>query len=70
MRKAIEEGFILDVLKNDTPYKLANGGEEWDDRDCGKFCSGRRSFTRPCGRRGRRCCHEPSATAGGGIKKA
>ena len=23
MRQAIEEGFILDVLKNYTPYKLA-----------------------------------------------
>ncbi|WP_200952367.1 type I restriction endonuclease subunit R [Mesorhizobium sp. Root552] len=36
MRQAIEEGFILDVLKNYTPYrlafKLANGGQEWDDR--------------------------------------
>lgn len=37
MRQAIEEGFILDVLKNYTPYalafKLANGGEEMDDRE-------------------------------------
>lgn len=36
MRQAIEEGFILDVLKNYTPYrlafKLANGGQEWDDK--------------------------------------
>jgi type I restriction enzyme R subunit len=35
MRQAIEEGFILDVLKNYTPYKLAfklaNGGEEYDE---------------------------------------
>ncbi|HYD70738.1 type I restriction endonuclease subunit R [Azospirillum sp.] len=35
MRQAIEEGFILDVLKNYTPYKLAfrlaSGGQEWDD---------------------------------------
>lgn len=35
MRQAIEEGFILDVLKNYTPYKLAfrlaSGGKEWDD---------------------------------------
>lgn len=37
MRQAIEEGFILDVLKNYTPYrlafKLANGGQEWDDKE-------------------------------------
>ncbi len=37
MRQAIEEGFILDVLKNYTPYRLAfrlaNGGEEWDERE-------------------------------------
>lgn len=36
MRQAIEEGFILDVLKNYTPYRLAfrlaNDGQEWDDR--------------------------------------
>jgi type I restriction enzyme R subunit len=36
MRQAIEEGFILDVLKNYTPYRLAfrlaNEGQEWDDR--------------------------------------
>lgn len=36
MRQAIEEKFILDVLKNYTPYKLAfklaHGGEEYDDR--------------------------------------
>ncbi|WP_035384430.1 type I restriction endonuclease [Ferriphaselus sp. R-1] len=35
MRQAIEEGFILDVLKNYTPYKLAfklaNEGREWID---------------------------------------
>lgn len=40
MRQAIEEGFILDVLKNYTPYKLAfrlasgapeTDGREWDD---------------------------------------
>ncbi|MBY0429674.1 MAG: type I restriction endonuclease subunit R, partial [Rhodospirillales bacterium] len=34
---AIEEGFILDVLKNYTPYKLAfklaNDGQEWDDKE-------------------------------------
>lgn len=34
MRQAIEEGFILDVLKNYTPYRLAfrlaSGGREWD----------------------------------------
>ncbi|MBI4742893.1 MAG: type I restriction endonuclease subunit R, partial [Betaproteobacteria bacterium] len=36
MRQAIEEGFILDVLKNYTPYKLAfklaNNGEEYDEK--------------------------------------
>jgi len=37
MRQAIEEGFILDVLKNYTPYRLAfrlaNEGKEWDDKE-------------------------------------
>lgn len=37
MRQAIEEGFILDVLKNYTPYRLAfrlaNEGQEWDDKE-------------------------------------
>ena len=37
MRQAIEEGFILDVLKNYTPYKLAfklaNEGQEWDEKE-------------------------------------
>ncbi len=37
MRQAIEEGFILDVLKNYTPYalafKLANAGKEIDDKE-------------------------------------
>ncbi len=37
MREAIEEGFILDVLKNYTPYKLAfklaNEGREWDEKE-------------------------------------
>jgi len=37
MRQAIEEGFILDVLKNYTPYalafKLANDGKELDDKE-------------------------------------
>lgn len=36
MRQAIEEGFILDVLKNYTPYRLAfrlaNEGQEWDEQ--------------------------------------
>lgn len=36
MRQAIEEGFILDVLKNYTSYKLAfklaHDGQEWDDK--------------------------------------
>ncbi|MCE1226247.1 MAG: DEAD/DEAH box helicase family protein [Geobacteraceae bacterium] len=40
MRQAIEEGFILDVLKNYTPYKLAfklaNGGKEFDDKEVEK----------------------------------
>lgn len=37
MRQAIEEGFILDVLKNYTPYKLAfklaHGGKELEDAE-------------------------------------
>jgi type I restriction enzyme R subunit len=37
MRQAIEEGFILDVLQNYTPYslafKLANDGKELDDKE-------------------------------------
>lgn len=37
MRQAIEEGFILDVLKNYTPYstafKLAHDGKEWDEKE-------------------------------------
>ncbi|ALG69997.1 Type I site-specific restriction-modification system, R (restriction) subunit and related helicase [Azospirillum thiophilum] len=37
MRQAIEEGFILDVLRNYTPYRLAfrlaTGGREWDDAE-------------------------------------
>jgi len=37
MRQAIEEGFILDVLKNYTSYKLAfklaHNGKEWDDQE-------------------------------------
>ena len=37
MRQAVEEGFILDVLKNYTPYKLAfrlaHRGKEIDDRE-------------------------------------
>ncbi len=37
MRQAIEEGFILDVLKNYTPYKLAfrlaNEGKEWSEQE-------------------------------------
>ena len=37
MRQAIEEGFILDVLKNYTPYRLAfrlaSNGKEWDDKE-------------------------------------
>lgn len=37
MRQAIEEGFILDVLKNYTSYrlafKLASGGRDWDEQE-------------------------------------
>src|SRR5271155_3950938 len=37
MRQAIEEGFILDVLKNYTPYRLAfrlaSDGKEWDEKE-------------------------------------
>jgi type I restriction enzyme R subunit len=37
MRQAIEEGFILDVLQNYTPYKLAfklaHDGKEFDDKE-------------------------------------
>jgi type I restriction enzyme R subunit len=37
MRQAIEEGFILDVLKNYTPYatafRLAHDGKEWDEKE-------------------------------------
>lgn len=37
MRQAIEEGFILDVLRNYTTYKLAfklaHNGKEWDDKE-------------------------------------
>lgn len=37
MRQAIEEGFILDVLKNYTPYRLAfrlaNDGQDWEQQE-------------------------------------
>lgn len=40
MQQAIEEGFILDVLKNFTPYKLAyrlaHGGRDLDDKEVEK----------------------------------
>ena len=40
MKQAIQEGFILDVLQNYTPYKvaykLANNGKDWDDKDVDK----------------------------------
>jgi type I restriction enzyme R subunit len=40
MKQAIQEGFILDVLQNFTPYrvayKLAHGGKDWDDKDVDK----------------------------------
>jgi type I restriction enzyme R subunit len=40
MRQAIEEGFILDVLKNYTPYKLAfklaSNGKDWEETEVEK----------------------------------
>jgi len=40
MRQAIEEGFILDVLRNYTPYtlafRLANEGKDWDEQEVEK----------------------------------
>ena len=40
MKQAIQEGFILDVLQNFTPYrvayKLAHGGKDWDDKGVDK----------------------------------
>ena len=40
MKQAIQEGFILDVLQNFTPYrvayKLAHGDKDWDDKDVDK----------------------------------
>ena len=40
MKQAIQEGFILDVLQNFTPYRvayrLAHGGKDWDDKDVDK----------------------------------
>ena len=40
MKQAIQEGFILDVLKNFTPYrvayKLAHNGKDWTDVDVDK----------------------------------
>jgi type I restriction enzyme, R subunit len=40
MKQAIQEGFILDVLRNYTPYrvayKLAHNGKDWDDKDVDK----------------------------------
>jgi type I restriction enzyme R subunit len=40
MRQAIEEEFILDVLRNFTPYrvayKLAHNGKDWDDAEVDK----------------------------------
>ncbi len=37
MRQAIEEGFILDVLRNYTSYKvafkLAHNGAEWNEKE-------------------------------------
>lgn len=40
MKQAIEEGFILDVLKNYTPYKLAfklaNNGKEYNEKEVEK----------------------------------
>ena len=49
MRQAIEEGFILDVLKNYTPYKLAYRlayhGEEVDEQEVEK-AEGRKQLAR------------------------
>jgi type I restriction enzyme, R subunit len=40
MRQAVDEGFILDVLKNYTPYRLAyrlaHGGKDYDDKEVDK----------------------------------
>jgi len=40
MKQAIQEGFILDVLQNYTPYKvaykLAHEGKDWDDKEVDK----------------------------------
>jgi type I restriction enzyme R subunit len=40
MKQAIQEGFILDVLRNYTPYRLAyrlaHNGKDWDDKDVDK----------------------------------
>ena len=40
MKQAIQEGFILDVLQNYTPYKvaykLAHNGKDWDDKNVDK----------------------------------
>jgi len=40
MKQAIQEGFILDVLQNYTPYRvayrLAHNGKDWDDKDVDK----------------------------------
>ncbi len=49
MRQAIEEGFILDVLQNFMPYrvayKLAHGGKDWDDKVVDKT-EGKRALAR------------------------
>lgn len=45
MRQAIEEGFILDVLKNYTPYRLAfrlaHNGRDWDDKEVERDAAGK-----------------------------
>ncbi len=47
MKQAIEEGFILDVLRNFTPYrvayKLAHDGKDWDDQMVDKPSGSRHS---------------------------
>ncbi len=45
MRQAIEEDFILDVLKNYTPYRLAfrlaHNGRDWDDKEVERDAAGK-----------------------------
>ncbi|MDI9336256.1 MAG: type I restriction endonuclease, partial [Gammaproteobacteria bacterium] len=45
MKQAIQEGFILDVLQNFTPYRvayrLAHGGKDWDSKTVDKSQAGK-----------------------------